>query len=194
MVNAILPFCASAKTSPHNFVFLEGVKAALCADQTYQNGNYSSPPEDGLRAFARVYAGWAFSQTFYRKKLFHQLGFDSVEALLVDWEKDHVANWDANNLLCKLNTWQTADISNNSLYHGDFHQALAAIQAKAVVMPCTKDLYFPPEDNILEVEHMANATLCPYDSDWGHCAASPGNDAGFTEALDNHLRELLGNL
>ncbi len=33
MVEAILPFCASAKTSPHNFVFLEGVKAALCADQ-----------------------------------------------------------------------------------------------------------------------------------------------------------------
>jgi len=24
MVNAILPFCSSAKTSPHNFVFLEG--------------------------------------------------------------------------------------------------------------------------------------------------------------------------
>ena len=32
MVEAILPFCASAKTSEHNFVFLEGVKAALCAD------------------------------------------------------------------------------------------------------------------------------------------------------------------
>ena len=34
MVDAILPFCASAKTSKHNFVFLEGVKAALCADPT----------------------------------------------------------------------------------------------------------------------------------------------------------------
>ncbi|HEY5738581.1 MAG TPA: alpha/beta fold hydrolase, partial [Gammaproteobacteria bacterium] len=29
MVDAILPFCASAKTSEHNIVFLEGVKAAL---------------------------------------------------------------------------------------------------------------------------------------------------------------------
>ena len=38
---------------------------------------------------------------------------------------------------------------------------------------------------------MANATIRPYDSDWGHCAASLGNDAGFTEALDSHLRELL---
>ena len=44
MVDAILPFCASAKTSPHNFVFLEGVKAALCADQAWDEGNYDSPP------------------------------------------------------------------------------------------------------------------------------------------------------
>ena len=34
-VNAILPFCASAKTSEHNIVFLEGVKAALQADSVY---------------------------------------------------------------------------------------------------------------------------------------------------------------
>ena len=31
-VKAIVPFCASAKVSVHNFVFLEGVKAALVAD------------------------------------------------------------------------------------------------------------------------------------------------------------------
>ena len=32
MVTRILPFCGSAKTSEHNIVFLEGVKAALTAD------------------------------------------------------------------------------------------------------------------------------------------------------------------
>lgn len=68
MVEAILPFCASAKTSEHNFVFLEGVKAALCADPIWNNGDYSSPPIEGLKAFGRVYAGWAFSQSFFREK------------------------------------------------------------------------------------------------------------------------------
>jgi len=66
MVKAILPFCASAKTSPHNIVFLEGVKAALQADGNWNKGNYTNPPIEGLKAFGRVYAGWAFSQTFYR--------------------------------------------------------------------------------------------------------------------------------
>ena len=68
MVEAILPFCASAKTSEHNFVFLEGVKAALCADPIWNNGDYTSSPLKGLKAFGRVYAGGAFSQSFFREK------------------------------------------------------------------------------------------------------------------------------
>ena len=191
MVEAILPFCASARTSPHNFVFLEGVRAALCADQNWNGGDYNAPPVAGLKAFARVYAGWAFSQTFYREGLYRQLGFADPEALLQDWEADHVRDWDANNLLAKLATWQAGDISAGPLYQGDFSAALGAITARAILMPCTQDLYFPPEDNAIEVGMMPRAELRPYDSPWGHCAASPGNDPGFTASLDAALGELL---
>lgn len=59
MVENIMPFCGSAKTSIHNIVFLEGVKAALTGDSNFNNGWYdsSSPPTDGLRRMGRVYAG-----------------------------------------------------------------------------------------------------------------------------------------
>ena len=119
MVDAILPFCASARTSPHNQVFLEGVKAALMADAAFAGGDYASPPAAGLRAFGRVYAGWAYSQTFYRERLHRELGFETWEELLLDWERDHLA-WDANDLLAKLQTWQSGDISANERYRGDF--------------------------------------------------------------------------
>ncbi|MEQ9487774.1 MAG: alpha/beta fold hydrolase [Alphaproteobacteria bacterium] len=191
MVKAILPFCGSAKTSPHNFVFLEGVKAALMADSEFKDGDYDAQPEKGLKAFGVVYAGWAFSQTFYREGLYRQCGFDSVAALLKDWEDDHYQNWDANNLLAKLWTWQRGDISANEIYEGDFRKALGAIKARAIVMPCKQDLYFPPADNEIEVSHMPNAELRVYDSPFGHCAPSPGNDAGFTAALDQAISELL---
>ena len=190
MVDAILPFCASAKTSTHNFVFLEGVKAALQADQTWNDGDYTRPPVRGLRAFGRVYAGWAYSQSFYREGLYKKLGFETVEDLLLDWECDHL-NWDANDLLAKLWTWQHADISDNPLYGGDFARALRTIQARAILVPCTNDLYFPPTDNELELQHLSNAKVRPFDSPWGHCVASPGNEPRFERFLDACIRELL---
>ena len=191
MVEAILPFCASAKTSEHNFVFLEGVKAALCADPIWNNGDYSSPPIEGLKAFGRVYAGWAFSQSFFREKKYKELGFKNVEELLIDWENDHINNWDANNLLTKLLTWQKNDISTGPIYNNNFTEALNRIKAKAILMPCSHDLYFPPEDNEFEVKHMQNAELRKFDSIWGHCVANPGNDKNFEVALDNAINDLL---
>ena len=191
MVEAILPFCASAKTSEHNFVFLEGVKAALCADPIWNNGDYSSPPIEGLKAFERVYAGWAFSQSFFREKKYKELGFKNVEELLIDWENDHVNNWDANNLLTKLLTWQKNDISTGPNYNNNFTEALNRIKARAILMPCSHDLYFPPEDNEFEVKHMQNAELRKFDSIWGHCVANPGNDKNFEVALDNAINDLL---
>ena len=190
LVRAIVPFCAAAKTSPHNIVFLEGVKAALEADQTWNGGNYDKAPQRGLRAFGRVYAGWAFSQAFYRQGLYRELGFETVEDLLMDWEEDHL-NWDANDLLAKLWTWQNGDISANPLYGGNFEAALGAIKARAILIPCTSDLYFPPEDNAIEVGFMANAELRPYHSAWGHCVANPGNDPQFEKFLDDCIDTVL---
>jgi homoserine O-acetyltransferase len=190
LVKAILPFCASAKTAEHNIVFLEGIKAALQADAVFDDGNYSEAPVKGLKAFGRIYAGWAFSQTFYREQMFRLKGFDSAEALLQDWEQDHL-DWDANNLLCKLKTWQLGDISANDLYQNDFKTALRAIKAKAIVIVCDNDLYFRSEDNQLEIEHIANGELRIYESPWGHCVASPGNDPEFEKYLDQAISELL---
>ena len=193
MVEAILPFCASARTSPHNKVFLEGVKAALMADAAFACGDYSSPPEAGLRAFGRVYAGWAYSQTFYRERLHRELGVETWEELLLDWERDHL-DWDANDLLAKLRTWQLGDISANERYRRDFERALGAIQARAILVPCTTDLYFPPEDNAIEVEHMPNAELRPYASPWGHCVATPSReDSDFMHFLNGCVSELLAD-
>jgi homoserine O-acetyltransferase len=189
-VGSILPICGSARCSPHNFVFLDSVKVALQADSAWQGGDYDEPPAAGLKAFARVYAGWAFSQTFYREGLYRKLGFDTIEELMVDWEQDHLA-WDANDLLAKLWTWQHGDISDNEIYEGDFRRALGAIRARAIVLPCSTDLYFTPEDNAIEVSMMANAELRVFDSPFGHCVASPGRHHDFMDFLDAAIRDLL---
>ena len=124
-------------------------------------------------------------------ELYKKIGYEELEDLLVDWELDHAENWDANNLLCKLKTWQTADISNGPIYNGDIKKALKSIKAKSILMPCNQDLYFPPEDNAIEASYMNNVDFRPFNSPWGHCAANPGNDSEFTAALEGGLRELL---
>jgi len=191
IVKAILPFCASSKTSIHNHVFLEGVKAALTADKNWKKGKYIKQPIEGLKAFGRVYAGWAFSQNFYREKLYKKIGYKDVKSLLDNWANDHAKNWDANDLLCKLKTWQLNDISNNPLYKGNYIKSLKSIKAKTILMPCNQDLYFRTEDNKYEKKFINKASLRPIDSAYGHCAASPGNDKNFQKKLDQNIFELL---
>ena len=160
MVPKMAPFCSSAKTSEHNIVFMEGVKAALTADSAWNVGWYDEQPTRGLRAAARVYAGWGFSQAFYWDRVYEELGFSSLEDFLVGfWEGFFLDNRDANNLLTMLWTWQNGDIGKTPGVSGDYEEALGSIEAKAIVMPAEKDLYFPPEDEEYAVGRMKNAEL-----------------------------------
>ena len=191
MVERIVPICGSAKTSRHNFVFLERVKAAITTDAAWAGGSYEKPPAKGLRAMGRVYAGWAVSQAFYREEVYLELGYGSLEDYLVNFWEARRVNADANDLLSMIWTWQNADISDNHIYGGDFQRALGAIRAKAIVMPGRTDLYFPPEDNQQEVAQMPNAELRPIESIWGHLAGGPGFNAEDSEFVDAALKEIL---
>lgn len=193
MVPRILPFCGSARTSRHNIVFLEGVKAALTADAAWREGWYVEQPWRGLRAAARVYAGWGFSQAFYWDEIYRQLGYTSLEDFLVSfWEGFFLDERDANNLLTMLWTWQHADIGLTEGFEGDTERALRSIKARAIVMPAEKDLYFPPEDNAWEVEHMSNAELRVIPGVWGHFAGGGANPADIA-FIDQGLKDLMSD-
>ncbi|MFK0332740.1 hypothetical protein ACIQUB_16580 [Rhizobium sp. NPDC090275] len=173
-------------------VFLEGAKAALMAASDFQDGWYKEPPEKGLRAMARVYAGWCVSQSFYLQELDKTaLGFPSLEEFLVGFWESLFLPADANNLLAMIATWQAGDISDNPLYHGDCTKALGAIKAQALVMPCRTDLYFPPQDNEIEVACMPKATLKIIESVWGHFAGGPGLSYLDGAAIDGALKKFI---
>lgn len=194
MMDLLAPFCGSAKCARHNFVFLEGVKAALTADDAFQNGWYKTKPQKGLRAVGRVYAGWGLSQSFYREELdLTTLGYSSLEDFLVEFWEGFFLSRDANDLLAMLWTWQTGDLSANEIYNGDFKAALRAIKAKTYVMPAETDLYFPPEDSRNEVANMSNAEFVPIPSIWGHFAGGPGVNPVDVKYLDGKLKELLAS-
>lgn len=181
-VERIAALCGTARTTAHNKIFLQSLQAALTADPAWNGQYFTTTPERGFRAFARIYASWAASQTFYREGLFLKLGYDSLEDyLLRGWEANYRKR-DPHNLLAMIDTWLRCDVSNNSTYNGDYQRALAAIQAKTLVMPATTDLYFTMEDCAAEAALIPQADYCPIPSIWGHRAGNPTQnpaDAAF---------------
>ena len=188
-VRSILPICGSARTAPHNYVFLASVKAALMNDPAWQGGEYGIQPLLGLRMLRLIYDGWVVSQSWYRAGLHLAQGYPSTQAYLD--RPDAGPQRDANDLLAQLWTWMNADISDNDRFGGDLPAALRAITARAVVMPCRHDLYFPPEDSAAEVAHMPSGELRVIESVWGHRAGAPGTDPADIALLDRTIAELL---
>lgn len=190
-VERIAAVCSSAKTSPHNRVFLEGLRATLTTDPAWVDGHFVSRPEKGLRAFGRVYAGWALSQAFYREHVYLTLGYTSLEDFLIrDWEASFLRR-DAANLLSMLQTWLHSDISDNAVFHGDLDRALAAITAKTLLLPGQTDLYFTVDDSLLEAKRIPNVRVRPIPSIWGHRAGNPSKHPPDQLFLKSAIAELM---
>ena len=160
MVQRACPFCGSSKTSEHNIVFLEGVKAALTADDAFKGGWYDEKPAKGLRAAARVYAGWGFSQAFYWDQVYKQMGYSSLEDFLVGfWEGFFLDRRDPNNLLTMLWTWQNGDVGNTPGFDGDHVKALKSIKAKTDRAAGREGPVLPARGRGVRPSHVTSAEL-----------------------------------
>jgi homoserine O-acetyltransferase len=144
-----------------------------------------------LRAFGRSYAAWAMSQDFYRADLHLSATAPSLDVFLKTQWEDRFAVKGAANLYAQLQTWLAGDISANPLYEGDLAKALAAIEARVLLMPGATDLYFRVADNEAELPHLRSGELVPIPSVWGHRAGNRPRteDAAF---LRVHVRRFSG--
>ncbi len=190
-VQRIMALCGTAKTTDHNKVFLESLRAALTADPTWTGDRFDGFPERGYRAFARIYASWAVSQAFYRQGLHYVQGYDTLEDYLVQgWEVNYRQR-DPHNSIAMIDTWLRSDISANDHYQNQIDLALAAIQARVLVMPCTTDLYFTPEDCAAEASLIPQARYRPIESVWGHRAGNPQHNPDDAARIRAAVQELL---
>ncbi|GAC1343193.1 MAG: alpha/beta fold hydrolase [Acetobacteraceae bacterium] len=194
-VERIVVNCGSARTATHNRVFLAGLMATLEAAPEHEGGGrFGARPERALRAFARIYAGWALSQDFYRADLHRTaLGAADLESFLVEgWERRYDTK-DAANLYAQLRTWDAGDISANPLYGGDLARALRAIEARVLLLPGETDLYFCVADNAAELAHLRWAELRPIPSIWGHRAGNPVQNPVDQSFLRDAVHAWLGS-
>jgi homoserine O-acetyltransferase/O-succinyltransferase len=183
----IVATSGTAKCYPHGVVRLDGQIAALEADAAFQNGDYSSEPRRGMEAYGTVWAGWLFSQEWWRQGLWrtdpslHAKTAEDAEAAIVRWFTDNV---DANDMILQARTWQRHDIGTSPGFEGDVERALRSIRVPVLYMPSETDLYFPITDAEYERQFIPRVTFVPIHSLWGHPAgagASP-EDLRFLNA------------
>jgi homoserine O-acetyltransferase len=191
MVQAIAPIAGSARTGQYNKVFLHALVRSITADPDWNDGFYSDkPPVRGLRTFASIYAGWGFSEAFYREELYRRFGADSIEEFIeIFWEPAILA-CDANDLLAQIRTWMHNDVGDHPNFGGDFDAALGAIQARTIIMNAETDRYFPPVDSQYEADRIKGAITRPIPTIWGHLASLNPADRAF---IDRGISELLAD-
>ncbi len=190
-VARIVALCGTARTTEHNRIFLDSLRSALISDPAWTGSGFTGIPDRGFRTFARIYASWAASPQFYRSQLYRQLGYDSLEDyLLQGWEANYRKR-DPRNLMAMIDTWLHCDVSNNPTYQGNYAQALSSITARTLVMPCTTDLYFTPQDCAADAELIPKVDYRPILSIWGHRAGNPyqnpSDEAWIREAVADLL-------
>lgn len=189
-MDGIVAYCGTAKEYPHGVVRLEGFKSALMADIAFDGGNYKKPPIKGLKAGARHWAGWGFSQEWYRRELYKQFGHQTVEDHLLKFWEPFFGSMDANNLISQAVTWQKNNVGNTAGIDGDHEKALRSIKARVLSMPSQTDLYFPPQYSEYEATQLTNVILVPIPSIWGHIAGL-GINTPDSEFLNQKIKAFL---
>jgi len=190
--NAIVT-CGSAKTSGHNYTFLEGPKTALLNSVDYADGGYNAQgikPLRGLRAFGRAYCAWLTSGAWYRERHWETtLGYSSIEEYIKGQSETAFEEWDAEDVLILARMWQAGDVGTTR-EDGDYTNALESIEARMLVMPARTDQYFLVADSEVEMKYLRKAELAPIETVWGHMAGGGGNDED-TKWMSGRIREFL---
>ncbi len=174
----IVATSGTAKCYPHGVVRLEGQISAITADETFQNGDYTAQPAKGLSAFGMVWAGWLYSQEWWRRELWKTSAPNAtLEQEIEHFRSNFIPGADANNLILQMRTWEHHDVGTTPGFNGDVEKALRSIKVPFLYMPSETDMYFPVGDARYEAQFMSTVTLAPIPSLWGHTAGAASNPA-----------------
>ena len=184
----------TAKTYGHGVVRLEGQIAALTADGTFNNGDYTSPPVKGIEAFSVVWTAWLYSQEWWRKELWRVGAKPDItfEQVLKEYRTNFIPGADANDLILQMRSWEYHNVGTTKGFNGDVEAALRSIKVPFLYMPSATDLYFPIGDATYEAKFIKRVSFKPIPSLWGHtagAASNPADDKFLNETIGQFLKQ-----
>jgi homoserine O-acetyltransferase len=194
--------CGTARTTPHNRLFLLSLRQALTADPAWNGTGFDGMPEKGLRTFALIYASWAASQPFYRRGRHRELGYADVDDYVERAWLPAYRRHDPHDLVAMLDVWLASDVvvaaalaepGADDPDDRALAAALGRIRARTTVVAASHDLYFPPEDCAAEAALIPGAHFEQLDSDLGHRAGNPRDAPAEQARLRAAVERLLAD-
>lgn len=152
-------------------------------DPLWNNGQYTSPPTEGLRLAGKHYFAWTVTDSYIAGTDVNVLEREAT--LAADW----FASWDAWSLLKRYQASSKHDVS--ACFDGDLGKALARVHANTLVLPCMTERLLSVEGAQQLAQGLLSVTYAPVDSNKGHLAwrAVPGSTQ--TQFINLTIREFL---
>ena len=191
-MDRIVATSGTARCWPHGVVRLEAEIGAIQLDPAFNGGDYTTRPTQGVQLFGSIWAGWLYSQEWWRQQLWKRGDADttSLETFRANLVRNFQSRADPNDLILQARTWEYHDVGTTKGFGGNTEKALASIRVPVLYMPSETDLYFPVADARYEAKFIPNVTLSPIPSLWGHPAgagASPADKAFLNEKIGAFL-------
>src|SRR3989442_936290 len=164
----------------------EASRKAIMLDRAWSGGNYTSPPEKGIRLWRDILGFLAArSPEMYRDQFQNQL---DVLPWLEAQETNLIRVFDANDWIYQTWAYDRHDVGTTPGMNGDYVKALRAIKAKTIILNGTKDLLnpeFEPQEAARYIRDVRVVTISP-GTITGHAAA------GGTPAVPSRQLAQLG--
>ncbi|MBI3516225.1 MAG: alpha/beta fold hydrolase [Proteobacteria bacterium] len=151
-----------AKTPAWTVMVLEATRKAIMLDPAWNQGNYTKPPEAGIRLWRDILNFLAArSPEMLRDQFANQLD-------ILPWaqaqETNLIAAFDANDWIYQTWAYDRHDVGMTPGMGGDTVKALRAIKAKTLILTGTKDLLNPewePQDAARFIRDVRTVTISP---------------------------------
>jgi homoserine O-acetyltransferase/O-succinyltransferase len=112
-VQCAAPIAGTAKTTPHDFLYVAMLADAIMSDPAWEDGWYreAHAVRAGLRRHSRLWALMGLSPGLLKTEFWRAIGFSSLDDFLLNFLDASFLPMDPNNLLCMAWKWQDSTFS-----------------------------------------------------------------------------------
>jgi homoserine O-acetyltransferase/O-succinyltransferase len=160
-----IPIVGSPKLTSYDLLLWQAGIHAIQADINWKGGDYSAPPEAGLRTLADIDA-LAIQTPGYRVR--HTPPEDTKKFLDAN-EQGAIHGFDANDWIRQAQAMMGHDVSRP--WAGDMAKAAAAVKARVLIVVGLQDHMVNPQP-ALAFARLLQASTLELDSDCGHVVTS----------------------